>query len=72
MTSQPTSTTVTIDGMTCGHCAATIRDAVSPLVGVTNVDVSVRSRAMTVRTDGPADLEAITTAVRDAGYEVTS
>ncbi|WP_108666045.1 heavy-metal-associated domain-containing protein [Euzebya rosea] len=72
MTTQPTTTTVTIDGMTCGHCAATIRDAVSPLAGVTNVDVSVRSRAMTVRTDGPADLEAITAAVRDAGYEVTS
>lgn len=65
------TTTFTVQGMTCGHCASSVRDAIQPLDGVTGVAVSVRNGSVTVTTDGPVDRDAIDEAVRSAGYEVT-
>ena len=57
-----------VHGMTCAHCVSSITSAVTPLAGVTAVEVVLADG--TVRVDGTADLDDVTTAIEDAGYDV--
>jgi copper chaperone len=57
-----------VHGMSCAHCVSSITAAVSPLPGVTAVDVALD--AGTVRIDGAPDVVAVTAAIEDAGYDV--
>ncbi|MBB3748621.1 copper chaperone CopZ [Mycolicibacterium sp. BK634] len=56
------SVAIRVVGMSCDHCANTIRRAVSALTGVNRVDVDVAGGIVTV--DGDCDASA----VADAGY----
>jgi copper chaperone len=58
-----------IAGMTCDHCALSVREEVAEVPGVTAVDVDLASGRMTVAGDGYSD-DAIKAAVAEAGYEV--
>lgn len=57
---------IRVAGMSCEHCANTIRQAVATLAGVDRVDVDVARGIVTV--DGDCDATAISAAVADAGY----
>jgi copper chaperone CopZ len=57
-----------VHGMSCAHCVSTITSAVSPLPGVTGVDVALA--AGTVRIDGTPEEGAVVAAIEDAGYDV--
>jgi copper chaperone CopZ len=57
-----------VHGMSCAHCVAAITSAVSPLPGVTGVDVALA--AGTVRIDGTPEAGAVVAAIEDAGYDV--
>ena len=59
-----------VHGMSCAHCVGSITSAVSPLPGVTAVDVALADG--TVRVEGTPDMGAVTTAIEDAGYDVTA
>ena len=59
-----------VQGMSCGHCVSAITAAVSPLAGVTTVDVDLAGSKVTV--DGTADIGAVTAAIEDSGYDVGS
>ena len=72
MTTHPTTTTVTVIGMTCDHCVAAVRDEVAKLDGVTRVDVELGTGAVTVESEGPVDERALAAAVDEAGYEVAT
>ncbi len=63
-------TRLKIQGMSCAHCAATVRDALAGVPGVIEVlDVDLAGGAAVVAgTPEPADLEA---AVSAAGFEAT-
>jgi copper chaperone len=63
--------TYIISGMTCDHCVLSVREEVSELAGVRNVDVDLPSGRMTVSGEGISD-EAVRAAVDEAGYEVAS
>lgn len=58
---------IQIDGMTCGHCVASVKKALGALSGVALESVSVGSAD--VRYD-PATIDegAVLEALRDAGY----
>lgn len=60
--------TYTVTGMTCGHCAQSVREEVSELPGVTDVAVDVPTGAVTVTSDQPLSDEQMLTAVTEAGY----
>jgi copper chaperone CopZ len=60
------SIVIRVGGMSCGHCANTIRQAVSALAGVSRVDVDVASGLVTV--DGDGEISAISSAIAQAGY----
>jgi copper chaperone CopZ len=57
---------IQVAGMSCGHCAKTIRQAVSVLSGVNRVEVDVARGVVTV--DGNYELAAVNSAIADAGY----
>ncbi len=67
-----TSTTITVDGMTCGHCVAAVQSEVGKLDGVTDVAVDLASGPVTVTGERTPDPEALREAVEEAGYEIRS
>lgn len=62
------SIVLTVHGMSCGHCVKAITAAVTPLAGVTSVDVDISAGRVTVA--GTADIAAVTAAIEDSGYDV--
>jgi len=59
----------TVAGMTCSHCALSVREEVSEIAAVGSVDVDVDSGRLTVSGSGIDD-DAVRAAVAEAGYEV--
>ncbi|GAA0290390.1 heavy-metal-associated domain-containing protein [Halarchaeum salinum] len=59
-------TTITVEGMSCGHCEQTVEEALEEVSGVTSVTVDRESDQASV--DGEADVTALVEAVEDAGY----
>ena len=62
--------TYTVVGMTCGHCVSAVTEEVTPVPGVTAVDVDLASGRLTVTSDQPVDDGAVRAAVDEAGYEL--
>jgi copper chaperone CopZ len=58
-----------VEGMTCGHCAASVTEEVGEVAGVEQVDVDLDSRRVTVTGSGYDDA-AIAAAVEEAGYRL--
>lgn len=65
------TSTYTVTGMTCGHCAQSVRQEVSKIDGVTGVDVDLGSGHVTVESDHPVDESAFEAAIGQAGYSVS-
>jgi copper chaperone len=63
-------TTITVKGMTCGHCVASVQEEVGAIDGVTGVDVDLDSGRVVVSSTRPVDAEELVAAVAEAGYEV--
>ena len=66
----PTTTTITVVGMTCSHCVAAVNEEVSKLEAVIAVTVDLDSGAVTVESNGPVDPAQLVAAIDEAGYEV--
>ncbi|WP_097025706.1 heavy-metal-associated domain-containing protein [Clostridium peptidivorans] len=61
---------ILIEGMSCGHCVNHVREALSELNGVTNVDVNLDAEIAIIETSVEVKDEDIKFAIDDAGYEV--
>jgi copper chaperone len=57
-----------VDGMTCGGCAASVKRALQALDASAQVDVDLPGKSVKVET--AAQLDAVKSAIEDAGYEV--
>ncbi|WP_249643783.1 heavy-metal-associated domain-containing protein [Nocardia sputi] len=64
------TTTVTVTGMTCGHCVSSVREEVGRIDGVTSVDVDLASGLVTIGSSSPVGRDAIAAAVDEAGYQL--
>jgi len=64
------TSTYTVDGMTCGHCVSSVTEEVAQIPGVTDVKVDLASGSVTVTSQGPVDPAAVQAAVDEAGYEL--
>jgi copper ion binding protein len=62
--------TYTVQGMTCGHCVASVTEEVQEIPGVENVDVVLETGAVTVTSSEPLDDAAVRAAVEEAGYQL--
>ena len=68
-----TTTTITVSGMTCGHCEAAVKEELGALNGVTEVAVDLNAGGdsqVTITSSDALDDAAIRAAVDEAGYEV--
>ena len=61
--------TYQVEGMTCEHCAASVREEVGEIAGVTKVDVDVASGQVAVSGSDFTDAQ-VSAAVSEAGYSV--
>lgn len=64
-----TETTLSIQGMNCGHCVKAVQSALSAIPGVLALEVVVGSAKVSYD-DAKTSLEAIAKAVEDEGYKV--
>ena len=60
-----------VSGMTCGSCAARIREVLVEQVGVQEVAVDVASNRATVMLASPGTADGLTAAVEEIGYGLT-
>ena len=68
--SKPKTYTLSIEGMMCQHCVAHVKKALESVRSTKSVEVSLDQNSATVTTSASPD--ALTKAVTDAGYTVTS
>lgn len=62
-----------VDGMTCGHCVSSVKEEVSEIPGVKNIEVILSSGGtskVTVVSDINLDDEALRDAIAEAGFEL--
>jgi copper chaperone CopZ len=57
-----------VTGMTCGHCEMSVREEVSEVPGVEDVEVSAQTGRLVVSGSGEIDDAKVLAAVEDAGY----
>jgi copper chaperone len=67
-----TTTSFTVTGMTCDHCAASVREELGNVDGITEVDVELATGTVTVTADCPVDGSEVAAAVEAAGYKVAA
>ncbi|MFC4408337.1 heavy-metal-associated domain-containing protein [Haloarchaeobius iranensis] len=60
------TTTISVEGMSCGHCEQTVEEALRDVAGVTEADADRESERVSV--EGDAEMSALVAAVEDAGY----
>lgn len=62
--------TMTVEGMSCGHCSARVEKALNAIEGVT-AKVDLEAKTASVELDREIADDVLKKAVEDAGYEVT-
>jgi copper chaperone len=61
--------TLSVPGMTCGHCEAAVKQEVGAVDGVTTVEVDLDTKDVVV-SGNRLDRDAIVAAIDEAGYDV--
>ena len=67
-----TTTTFLVPGMTCGHYKGAVTDELSKINGVSNVDVDVDSKKVTIESEADIEWQVIVGAVDEAGFEAVA
>ena len=62
------TTTITISGMSCGHCVSAVRKALTEVTGVAVQDVQIGTAVMGV--ESAAARAAAEAAIESAGFDV--
>jgi len=64
------TSTYSVTGMTCGHCAQAVTSELTALPGVAEVRVDLGTGSVTVTSSAPLADEQVRAAVDEAGYEL--
>ncbi|GAB19582.1 copper chaperone CopZ [Gordonia effusa NBRC 100432] len=59
-----------VTGMTCGHCASSVREEIAEIDGVTGVEVDVQTGAVEISSASALDDDEVANAVTEAGYQL--
>ena len=65
-----TSATFAVTGMHCDHCELSVREEISEIEGVLEVQADHTTGQVTVRSAAPLDPAAVAAAVDEAGYSL--
>jgi len=60
--------TVTVIGMTCDHCVASVTEEISAIGGVSAVAVELETGVVTITSDAAVAATDVEVAVTEAGY----
>lgn len=60
---------ISVQGMTCGGCAAKIKNAVKAVEGVVSVEVELKEEEVEVHAQKGVDPQKLVAAVESAGYK---
>ena len=63
-------TTLKVEGMSCSHCEQSVKAAVSAIPGVTDVQVNLQEKMVTVTHDETVSFDAIKNEIEEQGYDV--
>lgn len=63
---------VFIEGMTCGHCAHHVEQALKEVSGIKSAKVDLQGKVAVIELANEVEDEKIKAAVEDAGYEATN
>ena len=62
--------TIKIEGMSCAHCQANVKKAITSVSGVSSAEVNLDKGKATVQYEpAKTDLDKIKSSIEDAGYE---
>lgn len=67
------NTTISVSGMTCGHCVSSVKEELAELPGVESVSVDLNAGGVSpviIESTRELTSEEITAAVEEAGYTV--
>ena len=64
------TTTVSINGMSCNHCAMAVNQALKQMSDVTDVKVDLDNGKATIEHENPIDMSKVKDVIEKAGYEV--
>jgi len=67
-----TTTVFSVPGMTCGHCKQAVTTEVGKIAGVSDVDVDLDSKKVTVTSSQPLSWSDLVSAVDEAGFEAVA
>ena len=68
-----TQVTLTVPDISCGHCEATVKGALTPLPGVSTVRVDIPTKRVTVQYDeAQVDVERFKAVLQEEDYPVAS
>ncbi len=68
--SEMKKTILNVEGMSCGHCSASVEKALGAVSGVKSVNVDLGAKTATVEADEAVAGASLEKAVTDAGYQV--
>jgi copper chaperone len=66
------TTELQVEGMSCGHCVNSVKEAVTAVPGVKTVQVSLAQGTVTIESETPLDVDAVTAAISEAGYSIVT
>ncbi|WP_291652365.1 heavy-metal-associated domain-containing protein [Clostridium sp.] len=61
---------INIEGMSCGHCVAHVKEALEEVKGVEILEVNLEDKNALINTE--VEDNALIAAIDEAGYDVTS
>lgn len=67
-----TTKRIRVEGMTCGHCEMSVRNAIAALPGVTDVLVDRTTESATFAAEGDAVVQKAVAAVNAIGFEASA
>jgi copper chaperone len=64
------NTTITVSGMTCGHCVNSVTEELFKIAGVKEVKVDLDSGNVNITSENELAQADLTQAIQEAGYEI--
>lgn len=62
-------TKIGVNGMSCGHCSKSVKDAISKIAGVENVEVDLQAKIATITSSVAITEELLKDVIEEEGYE---
>ena len=61
-----------VEGMTCGHCVASVTKELEKVAGVSDVSVDLASQSATIQAEDAVSQDQLSAALDEAGYKLVS